>query len=216
MKLEQAQKIVFVGDSITDSGRSQPIGEGLFGALGNGWVSFVDGLLNASQPELRPRVVNMGTSGNTSRDMAARWDRDGLDLKPDWVSIMVGVNDVWRQFDMPTVPEASVELSEYEATLRSLVERTIPKVKGVVLMTPFFLELNPDDAMRRTLDTYGNAVCKIAIDYRCVLVDAQAAMDEFLQHYHPSFIGWDRVHVNTTGNMVLALAWLNAMGVNLN
>lgn len=56
-------------------------------------------------PERNIRVVNMGINGNTSLDLKARFESDALALKPDWLSIMVGVNDVWRQFDSPASPE---------------------------------------------------------------------------------------------------------------
>jgi lysophospholipase L1-like esterase len=215
MLLTPGNKIVFVGDSIMDCGRAQPIGEGLFGALGNGWISFVDGLLNVAHPEFHLRCVNMGCGGNTIRDLDARWQKDVLDLKPDWVTIMIGVNDVWRQFDMPTIPEAAVPLPEYTETLRKLVERTQPHVKGIVLMTPFFMEPNRRDAMRKTLDGYGDAVRALATEKNLPLADAQGAMDRLLEHFYSAAIGWDRVHPNTIGGMVLARTWLASVGVSL-
>ena len=83
MKIDEHSKLVMIGDSITDSGRTQPVGEGLFEAHGKGYVAYVAGLLAASYPERRIRIVNMGTSGNTVRDLKARWQRDVMDLKPD-------------------------------------------------------------------------------------------------------------------------------------
>ena len=83
-------------------GRARPIGEGRADdALGRGYVMMVDALLGAVYPERMIRVINMGVSGNTTRDLKARWQRDVLDLKPDWLSIMIGANDVWRQYDSP-------------------------------------------------------------------------------------------------------------------
>src|SRR5438128_704275 len=110
-----------IGDSITDSDRARPVGEGLFSAQGRGYVSYVDALLNAVYPQHRIRVVNMGISGNTVRDLKARWETDVLALQPDWLSIMIGDNDVWRQFDMPWQKEVHVLPEEYEATLAELV-----------------------------------------------------------------------------------------------
>jgi len=94
MLLAPERKIVFIGDSITDCGRTRPVGEGLFNALGNGYVSFIDAFLGATKPELRLRVVNMGCGGNTVRDLEGRWKADVLDLKPQYVSCMIGINDV--------------------------------------------------------------------------------------------------------------------------
>ena len=81
-----------IGDSITDCERARPVGEGLFDASGKGYVSFVDGLLQARYTDHGIRVVNMGLSGNTVRDLQGRWQSDVLDLQPDWVSICIGIN----------------------------------------------------------------------------------------------------------------------------
>ena len=62
------------------------------------------------------RVVDMGISGNTTRDLQARWQTDVLDLKPDWLSIMIGANDVWRQFDSPRQTEKHILIDEYKRT----------------------------------------------------------------------------------------------------
>jgi lysophospholipase L1-like esterase len=115
LQLASGSKLVMIGDSITDCGRSRPVGEGLFDAIGKGYVAYVDALLGAAYPERQIRVVNMGCSGNTVRDLAARWQTDVLDLQPDWLSIMIGINDVWRQFDIPRQPECHVTLRNIHA-----------------------------------------------------------------------------------------------------
>lgn len=212
MKLEKGSKLVLIGDSITDTERARPIGEGLSGALGRGYVSNIDALLGAVNPELAIRVVNQGTSGNTVRDLKARWQTDLLDLKPDWVSIMIGANDVWRQFDLPLHKEIHVLPEEYEATLDELVARTLPAVKGLVLMTPFYIEPRQQDAMRARMDTYGGIVRKLAQKHNTLLADTQAAFDAALQTYYPATLGWDRVHPNHIGHMILARTFLQTVG----
>ena len=216
MKLEANSKLVMIGDSITDCGRTQPVGEGLFEAQGRGYVSYVSGLLGAIYPELHIRVVNMGTSGNTVRDLKARWQKDVIDLKPDWLSIMIGVNDVWRQFDLPTFNEIHVPPAEYEATLEELVANTKPLVKGLVLMTPHFIEPNPADEMRAMMDRYGAIVRKLALRYSTLFVDTQAAFNKVLQYCYPASLAWDRVHPNTAGQLVLARAFLDAVDFEWN
>jgi len=124
MKLKQGQKLLFIGDSITDCDRSRPDGEGLFDATGRGYVTIVNALLTSTYPELGIRVVNKGISGNTVRDLKARWETDVIDQKPDWLSIMIGINDVWRQYDVPFIKDWHVYIDEYEETLRELVRRT--------------------------------------------------------------------------------------------
>ena len=212
MIIRPQSKLVFIGDSVTDCGRAQPVGEGLGDALGRGYVSLVDALLGAAHPERGIRVINVGTSGHTVRDLKARWQRDVIDLRPDWLSVMIGINDVWRQFDMPRKPEAGVLLEEYEATLRELVIEVRPKLTGLVLMTPFYIEPNVTDRMRARMDEYGAAVRRTAEEHDAVFVDTQAAFAPVLAQYHSSSIAWDRVHPNHIGHMILARAFLKAVG----
>lgn len=212
MKLSTNDKLVMIGDSITDCGRSRPIGEGLGGALGNGYVSIAAGLLQSVYPQLAARVVNVGSSGHTVRDLAERWQTDVLDLAPDWVSVMIGTNDVWRQYDQPYIKESHVYAEEYEETLSELVEKTLTHVKGIVLMTPFYLEPNRSDAMRATMDQYGGIVKRIAENHGTLFVDTQAAFDRVLAHIYPATIAWDRVHPSAAGHITLAKAFLDALG----
>ena len=211
MKLTQNTKLVMIGDSITDCGRARLVGEGHNEALGTGYVSLVDSLLGAAHPDLGVRVVNRGISGHTVRDLAARWQADVLDLKPDWLSVMIGTNDVWRRFDSPDRPELHVPLPEYARTLDALVARTLPTVTGLVLMTPFFVEPNRADPMRALMDRYGAAVKEIAARHNTLFVDTQAAFDAVLAHAAPPTLAGDRVHPTPTGHMVLARAFLQAI-----
>lgn len=215
MKLQKNMKLLFMGDSITDAGRAQPIAEGLFDPMGRGYVNFVDAFLNARYPELNLHVVNVGISGNTSRDLVARWQRDVVDLKPDWLSLMIGINDVYRQFDVPYMSSAHVYIDEYEANLKMLVGQTRQNVRGVTLMTPFFIEGIKDEPVRAMMDRYSAVARKIAQRNDCVFVDTQGAFDEVLKHVHSSRISWDRVHPNQVGCAVIAMAWLRAMEFEL-
>ncbi|MBB6671106.1 SGNH/GDSL hydrolase family protein [Cohnella nanjingensis] len=216
MKLAHGDKLVMIGDSITDCGRGRPIGEGLGDGLGRGYVSLVDGLLQTVYPQTAVRIVNVGTSGNTVRDLNARWQTDVLDLKPDWLSVMIGTNDVWRQYDQPYIKESHVYADEYETTLDALVEKTKKTVKGIVLMTPFYLEPNKGDAMRATMDAYGAIVKRTAEKHGTLFVDTQAAFDKVLAHIYPATIAWDRVHPSTGGHLTLAKAFLDALDFSWN
>ena len=212
MKLKPNQKLLFIGDSITDCGRNATTGEGLFEALGKGYVAQIDALLGSARPELAIRTVNMGTSGHTARDLKARWQRDVLDKKPDWLSIMIGINDVWRQFDMPWQKEIHVQPDEYESTLDELAAEARPQLAGLVMMTPFYIESNKKDAMRAQMDRYGAAVKRVAAKHKAIFVDTQAAFDRLLHHYHSAAIAWDRVHPTQIGHMTIARAFLNGVG----
>lgn len=212
MIFERDDRLVLIGDSITDCGRGRPAGEGLFDPYGSGYVNMVKAHLDAHYPETPVRVINKGDSGNTVRELKGRWQEDVLDLKPDWLSIMIGINDVWRQFDSPKMTEIHVDLAEYEATLEELISLAKPGLKGLILVTPYLIEPNRDDAMRARMDAYGAVIKSLAERHEAVLVDAQAGFDRMLEHMHPMAIAWDRVHPNTSGHAQIAKCFLEAVG----
>ena len=214
MLFEKGQTVLFIGDSISDYERTRPVGEGLFDAWGRSYVANVGALLGCMYPELGLRVVNMGISGNQVRDLEARWETDVMSRKPDWVSVLIGINDVWRQFDSPYMPETHVLPEEFEATYARLIERTLPHVKGMILMSPYFMEPNRLDPMRARMDEYGAIVRKLAGQYSLVFVDLQAAWDALFVHMHPCNIAWDRIHPNQTGCMYIAKQFLAAVGAD--
>ncbi len=211
MLLEPKSKLVMIGDSITDCGRGQPIGESFQDGLGNGYVSLIDALLTAAYPAHRIRVLNTGTSGDTVLDLAARWERDVRALQPDWLSVLIGINDVWRQFDAPTQIEWQVPLATYTSTLEDLIAQTRPHLKGLVLLSPYFIEPNRSEPMRALMDKYGAAMKQIAKRHQAIFVDTQAAFDAVLKDIHPMTLAWDRVHPSQTGHLILARAFLKAI-----
>jgi len=213
MKIQPNSKIVLIGDSITDAGRD-PSGEATpwnAPGHGKGYVGLVEAWFGATRPEDRLRLINRGTGGHNVRHLKDRWQTDVIDLKPDWVSIMIGVNDVWRQYDTPLRPEGHVLIDEYARTLEELIVATKPHVKGLILATPFIIESHKGDAMRKTMDDYGAVVRNLAKKYDALFVDIQAAFDEVLVHTHPMTLAWDRIHPNTTGHMIIARAFLRAL-----
>jgi lysophospholipase L1-like esterase len=215
MIFEKDDKLVFIGDSITDCGRSKPDGEGLFDPYGSGYVNMVKAFLDARYPERPVRVVNKGYSGFTVRGLKEKFQEDVLDQKPTWLSIMIGINDVWRQFDSPKMPEGHVGLEEYEATLEELITAALPSLKGLILITPYFIEPNRSDAMRARMDAYGDVVRALAEKHKAILVDTQAGFDRMLESMHPMAIAWDRVHPNSSGHALLATCFLQAVGFEM-
>lgn len=212
MLIEEGSKLVMLGDSVTDGERRRPVGEGRGDDIGRSYVALVDALLTAACPERRIRVVNMGVAGDTSRSLLARFETDALALGPDWVSIMIGINDVWRQFDAPLRPELHVYPDEYESNLRRMLELCRGEVRRTAVLTPFFMERRIEDEMRATLEAYIGISKRLAVEYGALIVDVQAAYEESLTHMHPMNIAWDRVHPNTTGHMIIARAFLKAVG----
>ncbi len=212
MLFEKNDTVLFIGDSISDYERARPVGEGHFNAWGHSYVACAGALLGCMYPELGLRVINMGISGNQIRDLKARWQSDVMDLHPDWVSVLIGINDVWRQFDSPQMPETHVPPEEFEETYEELIRETLPHVKGMILMTPYYMEPNTSDTMRKRMDEYGAIVKKLAEKYQLTFVDLQAGWDKLFQYMHSTNIAWDRVHPNQTGCMYIAKQFLSAVG----
>ena len=212
MIFQNMDRIVFAGDSVTDMGSSCPVGEGLFDSLGNGYVRAVENLLSACYPEVMIRVTNSGIGGNTSRDLLSRFQRDVIDLHPDWVSIMIGINDVWRQFDTPAIPENAVCPEEYEQNIEKMVLSIKDRCKGVFLMTPYYMEPLKEDRMRARMDEYGAICKKIADKYGLIFIDLQKTFDDYFRFRHSSYIAWDRVHPNRVGAELIAREFLSHCG----
>lgn len=211
MVIKNNETLLIIGDSVTDCERVRPIGEGE-GGIGNGYPRNVQALLDMNYPEKHIRVINMGISGNTSRDLKERWLTDVISLKPDWVSIMIGINDIWRKFDQCHHPEYSVSLEEYEANLRWIMETTLPLVKGMILMPPCFMEQNHQDGMRADADLYRAKTEELAREYDVLYGDAQAAMDAYFRYYPAIYMSGDRVHPNQVGHMLIAKTLVDSLG----
>ncbi len=212
MLIGKNERLIFTGDSVTDVGRAHPIGEGRDHSLGDGYPLFVDAIIRAWMPDHPIRVTNMGVSGYRSRDLLNGWQAECLDLLPDWVSICIGINDCWRKYDVPFQKERAIGLEEYEENLRIILDRTLPHVKGVIMCTPYYLEPNRQDRMRADMDRYSDVCRKLAAEFSLPLADFQAAFDEALEYIYPSTFTWDRIHPNPSGHMVMAKAFLKAIG----
>lgn len=208
MIFQDMDRIVFAGDSVTDMESANPVGEGLFDNLGRGYVRVVENMLSAYYPEILVRVTNSGISGNTSRDLLARFDRDVVSMNPDWVSICIGINDVWRQFDTPAMQDYCVLPDEYRDNVEKMILAVKDKVKGIFILTPYYIEPNREDMMRARMDEYG-AICKeLAEKHGCVLVDFQQMYEDYCKIRHSSYIAWDRVHPNQVGSTLMAREFL--------
>jgi lysophospholipase L1-like esterase len=212
VKIAPGARLLFIGDSVTDCGRLRPVGAGSRAALGDGYVAAVDASLAPLHPARPVRVANMGVSGDTVRDIASRWDGDVLALRPEWLAMMVGINDVWRQFDGAD-SAAAVMPGEFRRTYEGLILRAPPRLAGLVLMTPFYVQHLLSDPMRRRTDEYGAIVRELASRHGALLVDTQAAVDRALAREDFRSIAADRVHPTQAGHGIIARAFLRAIGV---
>jgi len=214
MLLQDGDRIVFTGDSVTDAGRVRPVGQGLFAGVGDGYVRQIENILNLLYPDKTFWISNTGCGGDNSRGLKNRWQNDVMNLKPDWVSVMIGINDIWRQFDSPGITEQHITPAEYRTNLCEMLERTLPVVKGVILMSPFYMELNREDSMRARTDEYIRICEEVGKKYNCHYVNIQQAFDEYLRYRHPTYVSWDHVHPGPIGSLLIAREFLKAIGID--
>ena len=131
-------------------GSFQPVGEGIHDAVGNGYVRIIENLLSVCYPESFFRITNSGVNGNSSRDLLEGFDRDVVNLNPAWVSICIGINDVWRQFDCPAVTDWHVLPDEYRDNVEQMILKVKDKVKGIFVLSPYIIEPNRDDPITKS------------------------------------------------------------------
>lgn len=200
MKVKTGQKLLFVGDSITDAGRTNG-----FGPFGQGYVSFLRGLVMARHPDLTLNFANRGVSGNTIRDLAARWEEDVLNERPDHLFVMIGINDVWRNFAAGEWREFHVPLNEFTETYEKLLQRSREAgIESIRLCGSFFVEPNREEPMRQLCERYNAAVQEFADKLALPFTDMQAVFDRLLEYQHPMTIAHDRVHPELHGHLAMA------------
>ncbi|WOC32855.1 MULTISPECIES: SGNH/GDSL hydrolase family protein [Caproicibacterium] len=211
MLLEKGSRLVMIGDSVTDCGRNYQAAPAAWDSYGDGYVRLVNAVLTGLAPEQKIMVVNKGVNGDTIRHLKARWKQDVTALHPDYLSVMIGINDVWRQFDGELQQLETVSPAEYEQTYCELLEQTKPQVKNIFIFSPFFMELNRSDPMRRRVDEYAAIARRIAEKFGLPYIDVQKRIDRYLQSLSYFYISADRVHPNLQGHMILAKAFLDTV-----
>ena len=181
MRLEQNSVVLLQGDSITDAGRSRTDDA----ELGRGYAGMIAAWVSAAWPDRQVRFLNRGISGNRAVDLRARWQTDCLDLRPDLVSIMIGINDTWRRYDSrdPTSAEA------FEASYRSILTDVREKLGAqIVLCEPFLLPVPPDRrAWRVDLDPKIAVVRELAREYEATLVPLDGIFAQACTRREPAF-----------------------------
>lgn len=203
------KKNLFIGDSVTDCNRARPVGERR--NLGDGYVSLISSYFELEHYKKAYRVINMGISGNTVRDLYDRWEEDVLSRKPEVLTIMVGINDVWRQYDELFQVDEHVFIDEYKEKLEKIIELSKEQGTRIILMSPFLIEQNKEDKMKKHLEVYIDAARIIANEKNIEFIELQKVFEDYLisNDAYSMTLSADRVHPNLTGHMIIAKAWLN-------
>ncbi|MEM9885843.1 MAG: SGNH/GDSL hydrolase family protein [Bacteroidota bacterium] len=210
--LPEKLSILFQGDSITDAGRSRgSYYPNAARGMGNGYVLHAATHLMGEQPKVDWKIYNRGISGHKVFQLANRWEDDALQLQPDVLSILIGVNDYWHTLSYNY--EGTV--STYENDFAALLERTkkaIPKVK-ILIGAPFFLAEGTAieaDKWQKQFPAYQAAAMQVAKDFDAVFIPYQKVFNEALKVAPTSYWCPDGVHPSMAGNYLMAQAWLEA------
>ena len=202
--LQANDVVVFQGDSVTDAGRSR-----LDDAqLGSGYASLIAAWYAAGHPARRVRFINRGVSGNRVKDLRARWQADCVNLRPNVVSILIGINDTWRRYDSqdPTPAEA------YEADYRAILQDVRQLGAKLVILEPFVLPTPPDRlAWRVDLDPKIQVARSLAREFGAIYVPLDGLFAAAASRRDPEFWAADGVHPSAAGHALIAQAWLEAV-----
>lgn len=104
-------------------------------------------------------------------------------------------------------------IERFESELRDLIAQTLPSVKGMILLTPFMVEANKEDPLRKMLTNYQHVLAKVAQEYGILLGDTQEKFDDFLLYQSSYVLSSDRVHPSTAGHVLIAKTWLETVGI---
>ena len=211
--LKESNKIIlFQGDSITDWGRnrSKENTPNDSQCLGSGYVLLAAGAILDEYASIRPFIYNRGISGNKVFQLAERWDKDCIDLKPSLLSILVGVNDFWHTLNAGY----KGTLETYQNDYRALLERTkkaLPEVT-LVICEPFVLKCGSvNEKWFPAFDGYREAAKKVAAESMAIFVPFQSAFDKAVEIAPPNYWAADGVHPTVAGTHLMAETWLKTV-----
>lgn len=205
----QGSRLVFIGDSITDMkwGRNEKDRNHY---LGHSFVYLIASRLGADMPDARLEFFNRGKSGNKVADLRARWRKDAIDMKPDVLTVLIGVNDVSQSRG------AGVDIDRWEADYREILGRSreANPVLRLILLDPFVLRvtrLKPEETWtywRGLIDRQRKIVAQLAKEFDAVHIPTQEIFDHAAEKAPPEHWIWDGVHPLPQGHELIARNWL--------
>jgi len=204
--IKPLSRILFQGDSITDAGRNREDA----GNLGYGYVVMVAGNLMERYAGQSISVCNRGISGNRVVDLYARWKIDAINLKPDIISILIGVNDTWHEFAC----QNGVEVERYEMVYRQLLDYTLKNLPAVqlVLCEPFVVPCGVvTSEWIKEIDQRRQVVRTLAKEYKTLFVPFQELFNDCLKKAPAEYWCADGVHPTSAGHHAMAQAWIKAV-----
>jgi lysophospholipase L1-like esterase len=203
-QLKAGDQIVAIGDSITEAG---------------GYLRDIDAVLAAQYPDLKlPKVINVGISGQKAEDLVKRFEKDVVAKKPAVVTISVGINDVWHRLKEP---HDEAVLKAYRENVAKMADQAQAAGIKVILLTPTVIYEDPEAEGNKRLTMYIAAEKQIAADKKCQIIDLhQMFLDTLAKMTKDAkpepgkrLLTSDGVHMNPTGDALMAMGVLRALGV---
>ncbi len=204
---KSGEKVLFIGDSITDCGRRNENTP-----LGQGYVLKITELITAKYPERQIQYVNMGIGGDIVEGLENRWDTDVIEEKPDWISVKIGINNASRQLNQE-VPNEDY-LPEWEECYRRILTRVKNELSApLFLFEIFYIEEDVQNPRPLAVDAYNERIHKLADEFDTRLIRTNEAFDKAVAA-RPGAL-WttqDGVHPNAEGHTLMALEFLKQAG----
>ncbi len=212
LKLKKDATILFQGDSITDANRKKDDpGVNSADVLGKGYAMLAGAELLEKHAALNLKIYNRGISGNKVYQLAERWEKDCISLKPDVLSILIGVNDFWHKLNGNY--NGTIEI--YKNDLKALLDQTKQKLPELQLIIgePFAVTgiKAVDEKWYPAFNDYRAAAKEIAGNFGAVIIPYQKVFDKAQESAPGVYWTYDGVHPSLAGARLMAQAWLGAV-----
>jgi len=212
MILSENQLVLFQGDSITDCGRPR---DGSDWHMGLGYPSLIAAMMGYRHPRLNMRFLNRGIGGDRVPDLQSRWQADCIDIKPDWVSILIGVNDA----STAATDDKAESVEAYEAGYRDILRQLREKTDArPIILEPFLLHtkhpydfIPPVAKIRTSLDPMIAAARKLAREFDAIYVPLDDLFQAASADVDPAHWSADAIHPTPAGHALIAEAWIRAV-----
>ncbi len=208
------QLFLFQGDSITDAGR-----RGGAAPLGEGYASIFTQLMTAAYPDREVRYINKGIGGDNTVGLRNRWEDDVIRHRPDWLSILIGINDL-HTFLYQSNPCVGVDVyrEKYDSILATTREKTRAQI---VLLDPFYISLDDRgqsfrSTVLQTIGDYIAVVDEMAAKYGTYHLKTHELFARHLQHREADYFCPEPVHPNRAGHIVIAQAMMDVLSAGQN